>query len=303
MQYLIEDAWSRISYFFEDLKSRVVDFYGRSPQLAMTILAVSCAVLLITGTYGVKALSSPKESGRTENNTSSQSTSPDTALESRSPAETNTHSEWYTVIEVVDGDTIKVDHDGATTSVRLIGIDTPETKDPRTSIECYGLEATAEMKRLVQGKRIRLESDSTQGDLDKYSRLLRYAFLENGQNVGLEMIKGGYAKEYTYSSTYRYQADFKAAERQASTSGTGSWAPSSCAGRASANTTDSAHVTTEQAQGALVSREGCDSNYLPCVPVSSADLDCDDIGFSVQIIGTDIHRFDNDNDGKGCDRY
>jgi len=49
---------------------------------------------------------------------------------------------------------------------------------------------------------------------------------------------------------------------------------------------------------------GCDPNYSGCVPISSADLDCADVGFSVQIIGVDIHGLDgNDNDGLGCESY
>lgn len=47
----------------------------------------------------------------------------------------------------------------------------------------------------------------------------------------------------------------------------------------------------------------CDPNYSPCVPNTSSDLDCPDIGFMVQVLGSDPHRFDGDDDGYGCESY
>ncbi len=48
---------------------------------------------------------------------------------------------------------------------------------------------------------------------------------------------------------------------------------------------------------------GCDPNYSGCVPLVSYDLNCPDIGFMVQVIGSDPHGFDRDNDGYGCESY
>ncbi|MEK9207587.1 MAG: thermonuclease family protein, partial [Patescibacteria group bacterium] len=120
--------------------------------------------------------------------------------------------EAYKVIKVVDGDTIDVDINGEISRLRLIGIDTPETVDPRKPVQCFGREASNKAKELLQGQFIFLESDETQGERDKYKRLLRYVFLPDGRNFNLLMISSGYAHEYTYDEPYKYQADFKQAE-------------------------------------------------------------------------------------------
>jgi micrococcal nuclease len=137
------------------------------------------------------------------------------------PTETKSNqNESYKVLEVVDGDTIKVEKYG---TLRLIGIDTPETKDPRKPVQCYGIEASEKAKSLLQGKTVKLEFDSSQGELDKYGRTLAYVFLEDGTFFNLEMIKQGYAHEYTYNKKYKYQTSFKEAESKASSNQLGLW--------------------------------------------------------------------------------
>jgi micrococcal nuclease len=152
----------------------------------------------------------------------------------------------YPVAKVVDGDTIDVLIDGKTERLRLIGMDTPETVDPRKPVQCFGKEASIKMAALVSGKSVTLEADPSQGERDKYGRLLRYVFLENGQNVNLTMIAEGYAHEYTYNLPYKYQADFKAAEAAAKASGKGLWSPNTCNGdtsKAAAQATTSSPTT------------------------------------------------------------
>lgn len=136
----------------------------------------------------------------------------------------------YQVLEVVDGDTIKVNLNGATTTIRLIGIDTPETLDPRKVVQCFGKEASAKAKELLLGKMVRLEDDSIKEELDKYSRPLKYVFLEDGTLYNDKMIRDGYAHEYTYDKPYRYQVQFKAAQKEASTNLRGLWAADTCNG-------------------------------------------------------------------------
>lgn len=114
----------------------------------------------------------------------------------------------YTVTSIVDGDTIKVSDSEDVYTVRLIGIDTPETKDPRKEIECFGEEATLYLTKLLGNNSITLKSDSTQDDIDRYGRLLRYIFLQDGTNVNKKMIQDGYAYEYTYSKPYFYQKEY-----------------------------------------------------------------------------------------------
>ena len=127
------------------------------------------------------------------------------------------------VTSIVDGDTIKVQQNGVVNTVRLIGINTPETKDPRKEVECFGAEATLHLKNLIENKSVQLESDSTQGDTDRYGRLLRYVFLDDGTNINLKMIEDGYAYEYTYSKPYYYQNDFIEAEEYARENQLGFW--------------------------------------------------------------------------------
>ena len=76
-----------------------------------------------------------------------------------------TDTTLYTVTSIVDGDTLKVTDSVDIYTVRLIGIDTPETKDPRKDVECFGVEATLHLTKLVENQKLILKSDSTQDDL------------------------------------------------------------------------------------------------------------------------------------------
>lgn len=136
----------------------------------------------------------------------------------------------FKVVSVVDGDTIKVSIDGVTKTVRLIGIDTPETLDPRKPVQCFGKESSDKAKAILSNKLVRLEADSTQGEIDKYQRLLRYVFLEDGTFFNKSMIAEGYAHEYTYDMPYKYQAEFKVAEKTAREAQLGLWSPEICNG-------------------------------------------------------------------------
>lgn len=135
----------------------------------------------------------------------------------------------YPVIRVIDGDTIMVDVDGVRETVRLIGIDTPEVVDPRKPVQCFGKEASNKAKEILNGKRVFLEKDPTQGERDKYKRLLRFVFLEDGTNLNKLMIQEGYAHEYTHkSSPYKYQQEFIKAEKEARKNKRGLWADDAC---------------------------------------------------------------------------
>lgn len=143
----------------------------------------------------------------------------------------------YKVISVIDGDTIKVDIDGKTVTLRLIGMDTPETVDPRKPVQCFAVEASNKAKEILHGRNVRLEVDNTQSERDKYGRLLRYVFLEDGTFYNKLMIAEGYAHEYTYQNNpYKYQADFREAAKNAREDGKGLWNSKTCSG----NTTQSA---------------------------------------------------------------
>ena len=130
---------------------------------------------------------------------------------------------WYKVERVVDGDTVVLDMGGKATTIRLIGLDTPEVVDPRKPVQCYGPEASQEAHLVLDGQTVRLETDPTQGALDKYGRTLGYLFLSDGANFDEFMIRHGYGREYTYGSAYKYQSEFRVAELQAQVEKVGLW--------------------------------------------------------------------------------
>ncbi len=134
----------------------------------------------------------------------------------------------YKVSRVIDGDTLEIENNGSFQKIRLIGVDTPETSDPRKEIECFGVEASNKSKELLEGKQIRLESDPTQQNKDRYERLLRYIYLEDGTNINLYLIAEGYAHEYTYDKPYEQQVEFIKAEDDARKQENGLWNNSIC---------------------------------------------------------------------------
>lgn len=134
----------------------------------------------------------------------------------------------YQVVRVVDGDTLNVRFEGKEEKVRLIGINTPETVDPRRPVECFGKEASNHMKELADAKNVFLETDTSQGERDKFGRLLAYVYLEDGQMVNRKMVAEGYAYEYTYLRPYKYQEDFKKAQNLARATKVGLWADNAC---------------------------------------------------------------------------
>lgn len=208
----------------------------------------------------------------------------------------------YPVEKVVDGDTIDVTIKGKTERIRLIGMDTPETVDPRTVVQCFGKEASDKSKATLAGVSVRLEQDATQGERDKYGRILAYVFLQDGTNFNKYMISEGYAHEYTYNVPYKYQQEFKAAQASASSADRGLWSPSTCNGDTSSAAPAPA-AAAPKATAPAANASNCDPNYTPCIPNVSYDLDCADVGKQVRVIGTDTHRLDREGDGYGCESY
>lgn len=142
--------------------------------------------------------------------------------------ENNNQTQYYKVIKVVDGDTVAVDIAGVSETIRMIGINTPETKNPRKPVECFGIEASKKAEELLAGQLVELEKDETQDERDKYGRLLRYVKTKNGLFYNLEIIKQGYAYEYTYNIPCKYQKEFKNAENYARENKLGLWADGAC---------------------------------------------------------------------------
>jgi len=127
------------------------------------------------------------------------------------------------VAEVIDGDTISVRVEGHTHTVRLLGIDTPETKDPRRPVQCYGPEATRRATELLPpGTEVRLEPDVERRD--RYDRVLAYVYrVPDGLFVNLELARGGYADVLTYPPNVSHTAELSAAVAEARREQRGLW--------------------------------------------------------------------------------
>ena len=136
------------------------------------------------------------------------------------------------VTRVVDGDTLKASVAGRTETVRVIGLDTPESVKPGTPVECFALRASAEAERLLPiGTAIRLESDPTQAARDRYGRLLAHVWLADGTLYAEQMIRGGFGIHYVYGGVpSMYASRLAAAEDAAQVALRGLWSPATCAG-------------------------------------------------------------------------
>jgi len=132
------------------------------------------------------------------------------------------------VLRVVDGDTIHVLVAGRDTTIRLLGINTPETVKPHSPVECFGPEASAFTKALLDGQRVTLEFDESQGRLDKYGRTLAFVWLPVASGgldlVNRDLVAGGYAYQRQYGSQpVAWQPELIAAQQQAQASKSGLW--------------------------------------------------------------------------------
>ena len=138
------------------------------------------------------------------------------------PAQTSVDNGSRNVVRVIDGDTLVL---SPNEKVRLIGVDTPETKHPKKPVQCFGREAKEFMQRLAAGRKVRLELDqinATTGHKDKYRRTLGYVYLEDGTFLNAEIIRQGYGHAYT-RFPFRYLEEFRDLQRQAREKGLGLW--------------------------------------------------------------------------------
>jgi micrococcal nuclease len=117
--------------------------------------------------------------------------SPDRVMERNQPG-------LYSINHFIDGDTIAVNMNGKSETVRFVGIDTPETHKPNTPVQCYGPAAAAYTKNVIGSRQVRLVSDSLSTDRDRYNRLLRYVYLPDGTLVNEQLVRNGYAFYYPY---------------------------------------------------------------------------------------------------------
>ena len=122
---------------------------------------------------------------------------------------------------MIDGDTIQVRHQGKNYTVRLIGVDTPETKHPTQAVQFVGREASAFTKAALEGKTVLLAKDRTGDTVDRYGRLLRYVLLD-GDNFNARLIREGYAHAYR-RFPFSKRTEFIQLEEQARRRGKDLW--------------------------------------------------------------------------------
>lgn len=198
---------------------------------------------------------------------------------------TGTSSEVATVTRVIDGDTIVVAIEGAEFRVRYIGIDTPEQGYP------YFGEATAKNAELVEGETVTLIWDVS--PTDQFDRLLRYVLVE-GSFVNFELVRQGYALASNYPPDVACSVSLAEAQDLAAAEGLGLWM---------ATSTPLPPPTRLPVATEAPPQSNCDPSYpTVCIPRYPPDLDCGDISFRrFQVVGSDPHGFDRDNDGIGCE--
>lgn len=142
-------------------------------------------------------------------------------------ADPTTTTTTATVLKVVDGDTIDIRDDvRGRLRVRVLGIDTPETKKPGYTVGCWGPEATAFAESTLLGQRVALVTDPTQGVHDRYGRTLAYLEKADGWDYSTEAARAGTARAYVYQGrpAVRFPA-IAAAEDEARGANRGLWGP------------------------------------------------------------------------------
>lgn len=204
------------------------------------------------------------------------------------------------VVRIHDGDTLTI-----TTGekVRFLQIDTPEI----SPAECYGAEAHKALIGLIGQSPITLESDSVSDDKDQFGRILRYVKVGK-VNVNLKLVEMGAATPYFYKGEKgKYAAQLLKAAQNAKAKKIGLWqkCPLTKLDPSKPATTGPA-VAIPSPTISSTKSGGCDPNYEGCIPPYPPDLDCTDIkrmGLApIRVIGIDVHKFDGDGDGIGCDK-
>ncbi len=129
----------------------------------------------------------------------------------------------YKVIKIDDGDTIVVDMDGVEETIRFIGVDTPETKDPRKPVQCFGKAASEFTKQQIGDGPVKLEADPTNTNRDRYDRLLRYVYLPDGTLLNAKLIENGYGFAYV-GFPFQKMEEFVQKQNSARDNNRGLWA-------------------------------------------------------------------------------
>ncbi len=204
----------------------------------------------------------------------------------------------YKVTKVIDGDTINVSINGKNQTVRLLGIDTPESVDPRKPVQCFALEASKKLKNFVLGKNVILVSDSTQGDKDKYGRLLRYMYLPNSTKTFIngEMVKQGFAFSYRQYPT-KFLNKFNSFETYARNRSLGLW--NSCPLNVSPTKTPVKTYTVPKTTNQTAPAQKTNNGTCDCSKSCTAMSSCSEAYYQLNTCGCSAR--DGDSDGIPCE--
>lgn len=199
------------------------------------------------------------------------------------PAKDFTGKTAYSVVRIIDGDTLVVSINNKDITVRLIGVDTPETVHPQKQVEAYGKEASAFLSNLLKGEEVYVEYEKNSPELDKYNRLLAYLYrVPDGLFVNLEIVRQGYGHAYT-QYPFKHMELFRAYEKRARAKEKGLWgpevqkkesdSPTGTEGKAKDNSVtpkeEPAGVTVYITKtGAKYHRAGCRYLSKSCIPIS-----------------------------------
>ncbi|MYL35551.1 thermonuclease family protein [Pontibacillus yanchengensis] len=206
-----------------------------------------------------------------------------------------------TVTRVVDGDTIEVNVDGETEDVRMLLVDTPETKHPSKPVQPFGPEASEFAKEKLSGKEITLEFDGPKRD--KYDRLLAYVWVDD-KNFNKMLLEEGLARyAYVYDPPYTYSQEFMKAQNRAKDAEKGIW---SIDGYVTEDGFNSDATEEETGTGDDNTNDGYTGPYDP----SGDDRNCGDFDTQEEAQSffeaaggpdSDPHRLDGDGNGVACE--
>lgn len=263
----------------------------------MIAIGLFLLAILITGIFGGKTKTDNKKpaevkSAKTEVSVPTISDSPTPLPTSSIPSD----KESAQIVKVVDGDTISVLLNGKNEIIRIIGINTPETVDPRKNVECFGKEASDKAKSYFENAQNKawLEEDPTQGDKDKYQRLLRYVFTDNGQtDYGHRIISEGYAYEYTYNTPYKYQTSYRQAQEYAQNNKLGLWADEACSQINQLQISNDKSTDIKQGSRSIEGDRDCKD--------FKTQKEAQEFFISQGGPGSDPHKLDQDKDGAACE--
>lgn len=130
----------------------------------------------------------------------------------------------WKVERVVDGDTVILTQSKENVKVRLMGVDTPETKSTSKGIQCFGPEAYEFTKKQLEGKKVSISFDTISGSKDMYGRYLAYIYLDKkDKSFNQTLIEKGYAREYSMDQPYEYRTAFQSIAKTAEEKGLGLW--------------------------------------------------------------------------------